>query len=447
LAVKTLLEKLKACSTIKIYVILSLLIWKQDMETGSFFEKIKSYRVAIIAVCASVIIAILILATNPNLFSGGAKGSAKPAVDVSVVVVEPIDIPVVLEFSGETVSSRIVEVRPRVSGILQKTLFVEGDIVREGQPLFQIEPDQYTIALRSAEAELAKAQAQLDQAVRDEARLKFLRAKDVSSQKDYDDAKSRLELAKAGLDSAKAQVDEAKLNLGYTTIYAPVSGVISKTNRDEGSLLSATGDNVLTKITQLDPIYVNFSMSETEYVKIHQDVAKGFLKMPPGEDLPVDMYYGNGIKFNHVGKLNFSDAEFSKGSGVMQIRATFPNPDNKLIGGQFVRIVIRGGIRPNALTIPKRAIIESVAGKKIFVVNGTNIAELRDITEGPKFKDFVQIISGVSADDKVVVDGFLRLQPGEQVNITEKIEEAPKVDKISDMEEQELLPSPTFLEG
>ncbi len=398
-------------------------------------EKLKAYRIAIIAVVITIVVILIVI--NSGLLNGSDKTKVKPPVDVSVALVTPVDVPVSMDFTGETASSKIVEVRPRVSGVLQKILFVEGEIVKEGQPLFQIEPDQYKIALRSAEAELAKSKAKLEQATRDEARLKILLEKNVSSQKDYDDAQSRLELAKAGLESAQASVDEAQLNLGYTTIYAPATGLISITNKNEGSLLSATGDNVLTKITQLDPIYVNFSMPETEYIRIQQDAAKGLLKLPPGQELPVDMYYGNGIKFDQAGKLNFSEAEFSKGSGVMQIRATFPNPNNKLIGGQFVRIVLGGGVRPHALIIPKRAIIESVTGKQVFIVNEAKIAELREIQEGPKFKDYVQIISGLSAGDKVVVDGFLKLQPGDHVNITSKIDEAPKVDELTSIPNRE----------
>jgi len=400
------------------------------MNTEYLLEKLKTNKIAviIISVLLGVIFAVIHLehkaANSPK---------AKPPAMVSIAIAQPVDIPMVFNFSGDTIHSKVVEVRPRVSGVLEKILFVEGDDIKEGVPLFQIESEKYKIALRNAEAGMAKAEAQLEQAVRDE---------NAISQKDYDDSLSRLELAMAGVDSAKTAVEEAQINLQYTNIYAPASGIISKTNQNEGSLISATGDNVLTKITQLDPIYVNFSMSEADFIKMKQDVAKGLLKLPPGELLPVDMYYGNGIKFDQVGRLNFADAEFGKGSGVMNIRATFANPGNKIIAGQFVRLVLRGGMRPNALVIPKRAVMESTAGKQVFIINEANEAELRAVIEGPKFKDFVQVVSGISAGDKVVIDGFLKLQPGDKVNITSTVEESPVIEELnSDQENNQISKS------
>jgi membrane fusion protein (multidrug efflux system) len=409
------------------------------MNTEYLLEKLKTNKIAviIISVLLGVIFAVIHLehkaANSPK---------AKPPAMVSIAVAQPVDIPMVFNFSGDTIHSKVVEVRPRVSGVLEKILFVEGDDIKEGVPLFQIESEKYKIALRNAEAGMAKAEAQLEQAVRDESRLKKLIQKNAISQKDYDDSLSRLELAMAGVDSAKTAVEEAQINLQYTNIYAPASGIISKTNQNEGSLINATGDNVLTKITQLDPIYVNFSMSEADFIKMKQDVAKGLLKLPPGELLPVDMYYGNGIKFDQVGRLNFADAEFGKGSGVMNIRATFANPGNKIIAGQFVRLVLRGGMRPNALVIPKRAVMESTAGKQVFIINEANEAELRAVIEGPKFKDFVQVVSGISAGDKVVIDGFLKLQPGDKVNITSTVEESPVIEELnSDQENNQISKS------
>jgi len=413
------------------------------MNTEYLLEKLKTNKIAviIISVLLGVIFAVIHLehkaANSPK---------AKPPAMVSIAIAQPVDIPMVFNFSGDTIHSKVVEVRPRVSGVLEKILFVEGDDIKEGVPLFQIESEKYKIALRNAEAGMAKAEAQLEQAVRDESRLKKLIQKNAISQKDYDDSLSRLELAMAGVDSAKTAVEEAQINLQYTNIYAPASGIISKTNQNEGSLISATGDNVLTKITQLDPIYVNFSMSEADFIKMKQDVAKGLLKLPPGELLPVDMYYGNGIKFDQVGRLNFADAEFGKGSGVMNIRATFANPGNKIIAGQFVRLVLRGGMRPNALVIPlvipKRAVMESTAGKQVFIINEANEAELRAVIEGPKFKDFVQVVSGISAGDKVVIDGFLKLQPGDKVNITSTVEESPVIEELnSDQENNQISKS------
>lgn len=414
------------------------------MKVDELLAKLRENKIAVVVIAALVgVLLAFILSRNV----GGAPVNVKAPVEVAIAVVTPVDVPVVFNFSGETMSSRTIEVRPRVSGVLKKILFIEGEKVKEGAPLFQIEQDTYKIALRNAEAGVSKANAGMEQATRDEARLKTLIEKNVISQKDYDDAKSKLELAKANLESAKTAVEEAQINLGYTTIYAPVSGIISKTNMNEGALISATGDNVLTKITQIDPIYVNFSMSEADYIKMKQDITKGLLKLPPGEQLPVDMYYGNRIKFNQVGKLDFSEAEFSKGSGVMQIRATFPNPGDDMMAGQFVRLVLRGGTRPNALIIPKRAVIESTVAKQVFVINEAEEAELREIKEGPKFKDFVQVISGISAGDKVVIDGFLKLQPGDHVKVINKVEEAPQIDEISDVYDNPTSPDPKVLEG
>ncbi len=416
------------------------------MKTELVLEKLRENKIKIMAI-AIVGIVVVALGTMISRHSGKAPVNVKNPVDVSIAVITPMDVPVVFNFSGETMSSKIIEVRPRVSGVLEKILYVEGDKVAEGTPLFQIEQATYKIALRNAEAGVAKVNATLEQATRDEARLKTLIAKDVISRKDYDDALSKLELAQASLASAKTAVEEAQINLGYTTIYAPLSGMISKTNKNEGALISTTGDNILTKITQIDPIYVNFSMSESDYIKIKQDIAKGLLKLPQGELLPIAMSYGDRIEFDQVGKLNFSEAEFGKSSGVMQIRAEFPNPKFEIMPGQFVRLMLKGGIRPNALIIPKRAVIESTMAKQVFIINESEQAELREIKEGPKFKDFVQIVSGLSAGDKVVVDGFLKLQPGDIAKITNRVEEAPKIDEISDSYHPTSSPNPKSLEG
>jgi membrane fusion protein (multidrug efflux system) len=204
--------------------------------------------------------------------------------EVTVSVIRPVDTPVTFNFSAITEGSKEVEIRSQVTGILQSQLFQDGKIVKADDTLFKIDPRQFEIAVSSAKSGLLKAQAELSQSEKDEARLKNLIARKAISQKEYDDSYAKLQMSKANYISANTKLDEAKLNLSYTTIKAPISGSVSKAFKNEGALINAS-ETLLTKIIQLDPIYANFSVSENDFVKLDQNIAKGIIKMPDEKKL------------------------------------------------------------------------------------------------------------------------------------------------------------------
>ncbi|MFN8911162.1 MAG: efflux RND transporter periplasmic adaptor subunit [Alphaproteobacteria bacterium] len=341
--------------------------------------------------------------------------------EVTVSVIRPVDTPVTFNFSAITEGSKEVEIRSQVTGILQSQLFQDGKIVKADDTLFKIDPRQFEIAVSSAKSGLLKAQAELSQSEKDEARLKNLIARKAISQKEYDDSYAKLQMSKANYISANTKLDEAKLNLSYTTIKAPISGSVSKAFKNEGALINAS-ETLLTKIIQLDPIYANFSVSENDFVKLDQNIAKGIIKMPDEKKLNVELRYGDNILYSHIGHVSFSDSEIKKGTGVIEVRTSFPNPENHLIPGQFVKLKLIGAYRPNSIVIPKRSVINGIAGSAVFVINELNKATSKDVQVGDEIGDNIQILSGLKAGDKVIVDGSQKVQNGMEVTISSVIE-------------------------
>lgn len=328
--------------------------------------------------------------------------------DVTIAVIKPKDTPIIFNFSAQTEGSKEVEIRSQVTGILKSQLFEDGKLVQAGDVLFMIEPKHFEIAVQSAASQLLKADAELVQASKDEARLRSLIDRKAISQKEYDDAYAKLQMAKANKISETNKLEEAQLKLSYTTIKAPISGAVSKALKNEGSLINSS-ETLLTKITQIDPIYANFSMAENDFIKLNQNIEKGLIKLPE-DKLKAELIYGDRIKYKEDGFVSFSDTEIKKGTGVIQVRTTFPNPDYTLIPGQFVKLRMQGSYRPNAIIIPKRALLDRISGKAVFVVNEYDKAIETEVLVGDNMRDSVQVISGLKAGDKIVVDGAQKIQ-------------------------------------
>ena len=347
----------------------------------------------------------------------GAAGGAPPPPEVTVITARAATQPITLEYAGQTAGSRETEVRARVGGILQKRLYVEGATVKAGAPLFQIDPASIQNQLASAAAAVAIAEARVNQARRDQTRLAPLVLEKAISQKEFDDSKSTLELAEATLKQSEAQASEARLNLSYTRVVAPISGVTAAAAKSDGSLLTAS-DSLLTSIVQTDPMYVNFSVSEADYLRLNQQVNSGQLTVSDAAQgkraangslaLTAQVKLADGSLHPRAGKLNFASEKVNAQNGSFDVRAEIPNPDGSLRPGQFVRVLLSGANRPNTLSVPQRAVIDSPFGKMVFVVSKDNKLEPRPVElDGWTQGEWI-VTKGIKDGDSVLVEGFIK---------------------------------------
>jgi membrane fusion protein (multidrug efflux system) len=354
---------------------------------------------------------------------GGGHGGFPPP-QVTVMTVEPKSLPSSFEYTGQTLGSREVEVRARVTGILQARNFVEGGPVRKGQSLFTIDPAPFVAVAVRAEADVAGAEARLAQAKKNAARLKPLFAEKAVSQKEFDDATSAEAIADADLKGAKARLTEARLNLLYTRVESPADGIAGRAQRSEGSLVS--GPNVLlTTVTQVSPMWVSFGISDNDQLRINAERDAGRLELPKGGAFEVSVKLADGTVYPQTGKLNFSDVRVSGATGTSETRAEIPNPKGVLRPGQFVRVTLKGATRPNAVTVPQRAVLEGPQGKFVYVLGEKSTAEPRPVQVGEWSGDDWVIQSGLKAGDKVIVDGVARIfAPNSPVQLAEPKKDA-----------------------
>jgi membrane fusion protein (multidrug efflux system) len=357
----------------------------------------------------------------------GGPGAGMPPPEVSVVTVAPQSLAVSFEYVGQTAGSREVEVRARVTGILLSRNFKEGGPVAIGQSLFSIDAKPFEAAAARAEADVAAAEARFEQARRNAARFKPLYAEKAVSQKDYDDAVSAEAIGAADVKAARARLIEARLNLGYTRVESPVAGVAGRALRSDGSLISGP-EVLLTTVTQVDPIWVSFGIPDNDQSRLQKEVEAGRLAMPRDGNFEVELRLADGSMYARSGRLNFSDVRISPATGTREARAELPNPDGVLHPGQFVRVILRGATRPDAATVPQRAVLESPQGGKfVYVVDEKGTAQPRPVEAGEWSGDAWIITSGLKAGDKVIVDGVMKLGPGAPVRIAEgKQQEAQK---------------------
>jgi membrane fusion protein (multidrug efflux system) len=353
-----------------------------------------------------------------TLVACGEKAPAPKAgpPEVVVAVVQPRSVPVYYDQVGQTAGFRETEVRSRVAGILLKRLYQEGQPVKEGQPLFQIDPEPFKASLDQATGALRQQEAAFERARADRERIEPLFKENAVSRKDYDDARAAYDSAAAAVDSARAKVREAQLNLGYTLVTAPIAGIASREARSEGSLVATTGDaSLLTTIAQLDPLYVNFSYSESEKLRYDDDRQAGRILVPADRRTEVRAKLADGRDFGQAGVVDFAESRVDPKTGTIRARAEFPNPKAELLPGQFVRIVVSIGTLRDALIVPERAITQQQATRLVLVVNDKNIVEPRPVTLGWRLGEGVQLLSGVKPGERVVVDGIMKARPGSEV--------------------------------
>jgi membrane fusion protein (multidrug efflux system) len=365
--------------------------------------------------------------------AGGPPGGFPPA-PVSVITTESRDVPVMLEYTAQTAGYREVEVRARVSGILLKRNYKEGSTVLQGESLFSIDPAPFKLAQSRAAADLGVVEAQLQQAQRELARLKPVYEAKAVSQKEFDDATSGERIARAQVESLRARLNEANLNLEWTRVESPITGVAGRSAVSEGTLVSGPGV-LLTSVTQTDPMYVIFGVSDRDHLALRRDVESGRIKLPADGKLKATLKLVDGRDYAKTGAVNFSDVRVNTQTGTSESRAEFANPANQLRAGEFVRIALSGATRPAAIVVPQRAVLEGPGGKFVYVVNAESKAEPRPVEVGAWAADGWVINAGLKAGERVIVDGVLKIGPGAPVNVTEpgaaKTDGKPETDKPS----------------
>jgi membrane fusion protein (multidrug efflux system) len=340
-------------------------------------------------------------------------------IEVTAVKVELRDVPITFEWLAQTESSRQVDIRARVEGILEKRVYKEGAIVQEGQVMFEMERKPFEARLDAAKAGLGQEDARLVNAQQTLERMQGLSERNVVSRQSLDDATNSERAAAAAVEAAKAKVAEAELNLGYTTIRAPITGLSSFATKHDGSYIGAGADSMLTYVAALDPIRINFSISENQVLRMGEEVKAGRLVIPPDNSFDVEVVLADGRVHPRKGEVTFSDLAFSRETGTYLVRAEVPNPEGDLRPGQFVRARLLGSVRPKAILVPKRAVLQGAQGSFVWVVGMDGKAELRPLELGDWHGDEWFVNEGLRGGEMVVVDGGIKIQPGATLKVVE----------------------------
>jgi membrane fusion protein, multidrug efflux system len=338
---------------------------------------------------------------------------APQPVAVHFVKVEPRSVPIRFTVPGQIEGSKQVEVRARVSGILQKQLYSEGDAVKQGAPLFEIDRAPFEVALAQAKGQLAQATAQADQTRREEARLQPLVDERAVSRKEFDDATSARQLAEASLQQGTASVRQAELNLSYTAVNAPVAGITGRAEHSVGTLITTDANgSLLTTINQLTPIWVRFSLAESDLAKIPGN------RVARGSPLEVQIVLGDGSPYAGKGRLNFAATAIDTRLGTQQLRAEFDNPREQLLPGQFVNVSINAGQRDNVFLVPQSAVIQTEKANLVYVIDGDGNAQSQTVQTGDWIGTDWAIVSGLKTGDRVIIDNLQKVRSGVPVTAT-----------------------------
>jgi len=350
----------------------------------------------------------------------GCKKESKPQTggpaEVSVITVEPRDIPVTFEFVAQTQSSQLVNIYSRVSGFLDKRVYTEGALVKEGQVLFLMDKKPFQVQVDGYAAALTRQKAAFETARMNLERTKPLAEKKALSQKDLDDAVGKFESAAAAVEEAKAQLEGAKLNLSYCTITSPVTGVTSSAMQQDGTYINAPNSQ-LTTVAVLSPIWVNFSLSENDIARYREQKAKKLLIETRGEHHDVEVILVDGSMFPYTGRITFAEPSYNPQTGTFLVRASIKNPEGMLRPNQYVRARVKDFMRPNAILIPQRAVQQGAKGHFVWVVTKESTVDLRPVVVGEWQGDDWFISEGLGSGDQIVVDGGLALHAGAPVKV------------------------------
>lgn len=362
------------------------------------------------------------------MLTGCAQESDAPAAgqiqaaapEVGVVILQKQSQQLDTTLPGRTAAFLSAEVRPQVSGIVQKRLFTEGAMVKQGQPLYQLDAASLKAAETSAEAALAKAQANLQTAEATARRnAELVKIKAISEQA-FEQSEAAAKQARADVAVAKAALDNARINLRHSRIEAPISGRISISNVTPGALVTANQTTPLTEIVQMDPMYVDFTQSTADLLQLRNDWASGRYQKVDGDQIPVRIQLEDGSTYDHEGKLAFSGQIVNATMGTVTLRAVVPNPDGVLLPGMFVQAQLPTGLAPEAILVPQRSVTRDLTGRAhVMVVNADGKVERRAVELGRAIGTNWLLDKGLQAGERVIVDGFQRIKPGDTVKVVE----------------------------
>jgi len=344
------------------------------------------------------------------------KSSPAP-VEVNVVKVESQTVPVSTSFVAQVESSHQVDIVARVNGFLDEIKYQEGDVVKKGQTLFLMDQKPFIAQVEAARGALSNSQAQLWTAQANLNRVQPLAALDAASKSDLDNAIGSVKAAEAAVHTARARLEEAELNLSYTVIKSPVTGASGEAQVREGAFLTAGSGGYLSYVAQIDPAWVNFSISQNQLTKSREAVAAGQVIPPPNQEYGIDLELPGGEAYPYSGKLSFVDQSFNRETGTFLVRAELPNPEALLHPGMFVKATVTGANRPNTLVVPQRAVQQTSNGHVVFVVSAQGTAEVRPVSVGAWVGQDWIIEKGLNPGEQIITDGFQRVAPGMPVKV------------------------------
>lgn len=352
---------------------------------------------------------------------GCGKTAPPPVAAASITPVGVLTLateshPLSLELAGRTSAFLSAEIRPQVGGILRQRLFTEGARVKAGQLLYQIDASSYEVALSAAQAQLAKARAQLAATQNTARRNTELLHIDAISRQQYDDSQTAVLQAQAELQVASAAEKSARINLGYTRIQAPIAGFISASSVTPGALLTANQSAALASVVQTDPLYVDIVQSSNELLQLKSAFAQGRFERLSPDQAKLDIRLDDGSRYPHPGRLQFSGVQVNPSTGAVTLRAVLPNPDGLLMPGMYVRALLQAGVNERALLLPQQAVTRDPAGNAaVLVISAEDKIERRRIQTGAAVGNRWEVLSGVQAGERIVVDGSQRVRPGDSV--------------------------------
>jgi membrane fusion protein (multidrug efflux system) len=355
---------------------------------------------------------------------GCSKQSAetpRPAPEVTVLTIAPHTVPFAPTFVAQTESSRQVDIVARVSGFLDRIAYKEGEMVKEGQLLFQLDPKPFRAQLAAAKGEYQAQQARFTTARANLDRVKPLVEQNALPRADLDKSVGEFESAKAAVYAAGAKVQGAELNLGYTSIRSPVAGLTGRALQRQGAYINAMAESAkLTYVAAVDPIWVTFSVSQNQAVQWRELISQGRVVAPEKQNFDIEIVLSDGKTYAHKGKINFADPSFSQDTASFMVRAVIANPKRELMPGMFVTAVMTGAVRPDAILIPQLAVQQGPNGHLVYVVKQDGTAEVRPVVVGDYQGDKeIVVVDGLHAGDRVVVEGVLKVVAGQPVKVIE----------------------------
>jgi len=360
-------------------------------------------------------IALVLAACGKDASAPAPVGGPGKPVEVGVITVATEPLTLTKELPGRTSAYRVAEVRARVNGIVLKRLFTEGADVKEGQPLFKIDPAPYQAALESAQAQLSRAEANVESAQSLGDRYTKLIESSAISRQEYDDAIAKVKTAKADVAAARAQVKAARINVEYTTVTAPIAGRIGRADVTEGAYVQQAGATLLATVQQLDKVYVDMTWSSAEALRMRRAIESGELQTVGGEAM-VTIILEDGRDYGTPGTLQFTDVSVDQTTGSLSLRAVVPNPRGELLPGMFVRARLDEGRHPSAILIPQRAVTRDQSGRpNALVVDKDGKVERRPIVTDRAIHDSWLVTQGLAVGDRVIVEGLQKVRPGAQV--------------------------------